>query len=127
MRNGPITIPDVAGLVTVDTNLWSGKQTVIVGDHPAASSGKRKFALPMTDGGTVEGTVSRSTFISPFPTVEVLGVKHRTGADIPVALRILMVAPILLVAGGLLGALIAVAGIFVNFSLVRSSRTPAVK
>jgi hypothetical protein len=74
MRNGPITIPEVAGPVTVDSHFWSGRQRVMVGDQRAAvtwRSGKRTFALPTADGGAAEARVSRSIMINPFPTVEV--------------------------------------------------------
>jgi hypothetical protein len=132
MRNGPITIPDVAGPVTVDSHFWSGKQSVMVGDQRAAvtwRSGKRTFALPTADGGTAVARVSRSIIINPFPTVEVGGVKHPTGPEIPIAVRILMVAPILLAVpfGGLVGVLVAFGAIGINYNLVRSTRRPAIK
>ena len=128
MRSGPITIPGVVGSVTVDSSFWSGRQSVFVGDQPAASTGKRRFALPTADGGTAEGSVTRSSLVNPFPTVQVGGVKHPTGPEVPVALRILLVVPILLVAfGGLVGAVLAVASIALNYTLVRSTRPTATK
>ena len=132
MRNGPITIPEVAGPVTVDSHFWSGRQRVMVGDQRAAvtwRSGKRTFALPTADGGAAEARVSRSIMINPFPTVEVGGVKYPTGPEIPVAVRILMVAPILLAApfGGLVGVLVAFGATGINYNLVRSARRPATR
>lgn len=128
MRNGPITIPGVAGPVTVDSHLWSGKQSVMVGGQPAASTGKQTFALPTSDGGATEGRVSRGSIMNPFPTVEIGGVKHPTGPEISVALRLLMVAPIVLTAiGGLLGGLVGGSGLLLNYNLMRSARRPAIK
>jgi hypothetical protein len=128
MTNQPIAIPGVVSPVSVNSNVWTGKQTVMVGDRPAASTGKRVYAFPTTDGGTVEGTVSRTSLINPFPTLEVGGVKHATGPELPVALRVLMVVPILLVAlGGLVGAVIAIGAVLINFNVARSTRTTAIK
>jgi hypothetical protein len=81
------------------------------------------------DGGTAVARVSRSIIINPFPTVEVGGVKHPTGPEIPIAVRILMVAPILLAVpfGGLVGVLVAFGAIGINYNLVRSTRRPAIK
>ena len=128
MSNQPIIVPGIVSPVRVIWNVWTGKQTVLVGDQLAASTGKRTYALPTADGGTVEGTVSRSTLFNPFPTLEVGGVKHSTGPEVPVALRILMVAPILLLAlGGLVGALAAAGAIVVNFTIARSTHPTAIK
>jgi hypothetical protein len=128
MNNPPIHIPGVGSPVSVNWNVWTGKQRVMVGGRPATTTGRRTYALPTVDGGTVEGKVSRSTLISPFPTVEVAGVKHATGPDVPVALRVLMAAPTLLVAlGGLVGALVAVGALLTNLKIVRGTRTTATK
>jgi hypothetical protein len=51
MRNGPITIPDVAGPVTVDSHFWSGKQSVMVDDQRA----RRHLAVWETDVRTPDG------------------------------------------------------------------------
>jgi hypothetical protein len=100
----------------------------MVGDQLAPSTGKRTYALPTADGGTVEGKVSRTTLFNPFPALEVGGVKHPTGPEVPVALRVLMVAPILLLAlGGLVGAVVAIGAIVVNFTIARSAHVTAVK
>ena len=124
----PITVPGIVSPVSVIWNVWTGKQTVKVGDQLAASTGKRTYALPTVGGGTVEGKVSRSTLFSPFPTLEVAGVKHSTGPEVPVALRVLMVAPILLlVIGGLVGAVVAAGAIVVNFTIARSTGPMAIK
>ena len=99
-----------------------------MGDQLATSTGKRTYALPTVGGGTVEGKVSRSTLFSPFPTLEVAGVKHWAQPGVQVALRVLMVAPVLLlVIGGLVGAVVATGAIVVNFTIARSTRPMAVK
>jgi len=61
MSNQPIIIPGVVAPVSVSSNFWTGKQTVKVGDRSAATTGKRTYALPMADGGMVEGKISRTT------------------------------------------------------------------
>ena len=128
MSNQPVIVPGIVSPVTVVRNIWTGKQTVSVGDHLAVSTGKRTYALPTSDGGTVEGTVSRSTLFNPFPTLEVEGVKHPTGPEIPVALRVLMVAPILLLAiGGLVGGVVAAGAIVVNLTIARGTHTIGIK
>ena len=128
MSNQPIIVPGVVSPVSVIWNIWTGKQTVMVGDQLAATTGKRTYALPTGDGGTVEGKISRGTLINPFPTLEVGGVKHSTGPGVPVALRVLMVAPILLLAiGGLVGGVVAAGAVVVNFTIARSTRPTAIK
>jgi len=69
----------------------------------------------------------RGGFLDAFPTLEINGVKHRTGPPTPLALRILAVVPIALVAvGGPFGALIGVVGVAVNMAVARqNSSTPA--
>ena len=95
------------------------------------STGRRAtFALPTADGGTAEARVSRIIIYNPFPTVEVGGVKHPTGPEIPIALQILMVAPILLAipfVGGLVGVPVAFGALGLNYKVVRSTRRPAIK
>jgi hypothetical protein len=128
MSNQPIIVPGIASPVSVNWNVWTGRQTVMVGDRPAATTGKRTYALPTAEGGTVEGKVGRSSIINPFPALEVGGVKHSTGPEIPVPLRVLMVTPVLLVAlGGLVGAVVAVGAIVLNFIIARSTRPTAIK
>jgi hypothetical protein len=128
MSNEPIIVPGVDAPVSVVSNFWTGRQRVTVGDRLAATTGKRTYALPTANGETVEGKVSRTTLINPFPTLEVGGVRHPTGPEVPVALRVLMVAPILLIAlGGLVGGVVAIGAVFVNFTIARSASPTATK
>lgn len=127
MHSGPITIDGIAGPVAVTSNSFTGKHSVTVGGQPATRTGRRTFALPTSAGGTVEGKV-RSTMTNPFPTVEVAGVKHRTGPEVPVGLQILVIAPFaLIVVGALVGGLIGAGGVVANWYVVRGTQTTLVK
>ena len=104
MQTEPLTVAGLAGPVVVTTNSFTGRNTVTVGGQPAALIARRRYALPAANGRTVEGTVS-ARFFDPYPTLELNGVRHRTGPEVPVALRILALVPIALAGlGGLVGA-----------------------
>jgi len=127
MRSGPITIPDVAGPVLVDTNFWTGKQSVTVADVPVPSSGRRRFLLPTVDGSAAEAKVT-STLFAPYPTIDINGVKHLTGPALPTLLKILLILPIGLAGiGAVPGALIGAVGIVANSTIARGSASTTVK
>ena len=127
MRTEPLSITGLDGPVVVESSLLGNKPTLTVGGHPAARTGRGRYALPAAGGGTVEATV-RGGFLDAFPTLEINGVKHRTGPPTPLALRILAVVPIALVAvGGLFGALIGVVGVAVNMAVARQNSSTVVK
>ena len=113
MRSGPVPIPNVAGLVMVDSNFWSGKQVVTVDGVPMPSGGRKRFTLPAADGSTVEARVS-SSLVNPFPKVEIAGVKHPTGPELPAVLKVMIVLPLMLIVGGLVGGLIGAMGMLAN-------------
>ncbi len=81
--------------------------------------------MPAAGGGAVEATV-RSAFADPYPTVEVNGVRHRTGPSVPAVLRVMTLLPILLMVavGGALGGLIGALGFVVNVGAVTRIQTP---
>jgi hypothetical protein len=127
MRTDPVIINGLAGPVVVTTNSMTGKQSMTVGGQPATGTSRGHYNLPTDDGRTVAARV-RSSLLDPYPTIEIAGVKHRTGPGIPVVLRILALLPfVLLVAGGLIGGVIAAAGLVLNFGIARGSQSTIVK
>jgi len=126
MRSGPVPIPGVAGQVMVDSNFWTGRQVVTVDGVPMSSGGRKRFTLPAADGSTVEARV-RSSLVNPFPTVEIAGVKHPTGPELPAVLKVLIVLPLMLVVGGLVGGLIGAMGMLANARIAAWNRSAFVK
>ncbi|MEU8421394.1 hypothetical protein AB0C15_11020 [Micromonospora sp. NPDC048835] len=126
MNTEPLNIVGVAGPVVVATKAIWGHPAVTVGGVPAQRTG-RNYALPTVDGGVVQATV-RNVLADPYPTVEVNGVRHRTGPAMPVFLRILVMLPILLfTVGGILGALVGALGVAANLAVARTRMATAVK
>jgi hypothetical protein len=115
-----LTIPGLASPVFVESSPFSGRYTITAGGYPAARLGRLRYAVPAAGGGTVETSISGG-FFDAYPTLTVNGIKHRTGPPVPVILRILAVAPIALVIGGLIGGLIGALGCAVNMAVVRMS------
>jgi hypothetical protein len=66
-------------------------------------------------------------FADPYPSVEVNGVRHRTGPNVPIVLRALALLPFLLVAGGVLGGLIGALGFIANLAVARTRIRSVVK
>jgi membrane associated rhomboid family serine protease len=122
----PISIDGVAGPVVVTTNAFWGHPAISVGGVPAPRTGKR-YALPAVAGGAVEATL-RTAFTDPYPTIEVGGVRHRTGPSVPVVLQVLTVLPIALAAvGGAVGGLIGALALIGNWAIVRVQIPSVVK
>ncbi len=127
MKTEPISIDGVAGPIVVTTNALWGQPAVTVGGRQAPRVGRRQYTLPAPRGGTVDAFV-RMGFADPYPSVEVNGVRFRTGPKISVGLRILTLLPILLVAiGGLLGGLVGALGFLANLAVARTRIPSAVK
>lgn len=123
----PISIDGVAGPIVVTTNALLGNPKVTVGGVSAPRSGRRQYTLPATDGSAVDATV-RIAFADPYPTVEISGVRHRTGPSIPVMLRVLAPLPLLLVTiGGALGGLVGALGLWANLHVARIQAGSAAK
>jgi len=123
----PITIDGVAGPVVVSTNMFWGHPVVTVAGQPATRAAKRQYDLPASAGGTVPATL-RTGVADPYPTVEVNGVRHRTGPKVPMVLQILALLPIALVAiGGLLGGLLGALAFAVNVLVARTRLHAALK
>jgi hypothetical protein len=119
VKTEPITIDGVAGPVVVTTPTLWGRPALTVGGQPAARVGPRQYTLPATAGGMVDAAL-RAGFADPYPSVEVNGVRHRTGPKVPVVLRILTLLPILLVTGGALGGGIGALGVVTNLTVART-------
>lgn len=127
MRTEPVNIEGLAGPVVVTVNSFSGRHSIAVGGRPVKGTRRGRYTLPTADGGTVEGKL-RSTLLDPYPTIEIAGVKHRTGPSTSLALRVLGLLPLLLVGvGGLIGGAIGGVGVIVNLGIVRGSQSTAVK
>ena len=127
MRTEPFTIPGLAGPVVVDVNNFTGRTAVTVDGQPVPQIGRRVYALPAAGGGTVNAEVRPGVF-DLYPSLRINGVKHRTGPQVPIALRILAFVPILLVGvGGLLGGLIGALGVIGNLTIARLSLPAVVK
>lgn len=126
MLTQPVAIPGLAGPVVVNMNSFTGKHAVTVGGHSVTSTGRRTYALPAADGRTVEGKV-HSSFLDPYPSIEIGGVRHRTGPAVPVGLRVLALLPIVLLIGGLLGGLIGAVAIVSNLAILRTAQSTVVK
>ena len=127
MNTEPISIDGVAGPIVVTTHAFWGRPAVTVGGLPALRTGKRQYTLPVTAGGAVEATL-RSGFADPYPTLEINGVKHRSGPPVPLALRVLALVPIALIGfGGLLGGLIGGLGVMANLAVASQPRSAVVK
>jgi len=124
MNTEPITIDGVAGPIVVTTNAFWGHPVVTVGGVPAPRTGRGQYALPAATGGAVDATV-RAALTDPYPTLEVNGVRHRTGPRVPVVLRVLALLPFLLAVGGALGGLVGALGVVANLAVART-RSPAI-
>lgn len=127
MRSGPITIDGITGPILVDTKFWNGRQLVTVDGVPVPTSGRRRFPLPTADGATVDARVT-SSLVSPHPTIEIAGVKHEMGPALPIALKVLILLPaVLLLGGGAIGGLIAAMAILANARIAASTKGTAVQ
>jgi hypothetical protein len=128
VRTQPVMINGLAGPVVLEAGWLSGRYRITVGAHPAARTGRNRYALPTAGGGTAEATL-RGGFFDPYPSLVIGGVAHRTGPQTPLSLRVLSLLPLALIGvGGLLGGLIAGLALVANFAVLRSpARSFAVK
>jgi len=116
MRTGPIKIDGIAAPLLIDTSLWTGKPVVTIDGVQIQSTGRRWFTLPASGGGTVEARITTSV-ISPYPTVEIAGVRHATGPELPTVLKVLILLPVVLVVGGPLSGLIGALAVILNMRI----------
>jgi hypothetical protein len=107
--------------------MWWGRSYLTLDGSKAPSAGKRAFTLQGTDGRPVVATLGRTTVFASVPPVEVNGETY-VAVEPPVVVRVIGMLPVLLVAfGGLLGALVAVIAIIVNFRVAGSSLSTGAK
>jgi len=126
VRFHPVAIDGIAGPVGMDVHWFTGRHSVTVGGQPAAKTSRRSYQLPTTDGRTVEATV-RSSFFDVYPALAIGGVKHRLGPPTPVVLRVLMLLPVVLVAGGAIGIFLGLVAILANAAVLRQQVSTSVK
>ena len=126
MITEPLHIPGLAGPVVATMNSFTGKHSITVGGRPASGTRRGMYTLPTADGRMVEARL-RGSLLDPYPSIEIAGVKHRTGPVVPLALRVVGLLPAVLLVGGLIGGLIGGGGIVVNLAILRSSLHGAVK
>jgi hypothetical protein len=126
MRTEPMTIDGLAGPVVITVNSFTGKHSVTVGGHPASGTRRGIYTLPTVDGRTATAKL-RSSLLEPHPSLEIAGVRHRSGPALPLALRVLALLPAVLVIGGVIGGLIGALGILGNLAIARGQQSTVVK
>ncbi|SCL33723.1 hypothetical protein GA0070624_4806 [Micromonospora rhizosphaerae] len=128
MRTEPIQIDGLAGPVVVTAPNFR-PASITVGDQTATRTRANNYLLPAADGTMKEAKLHGGLF-DAYPTIEIAGVKHRTGPAVPALLQILAVLPfvvfIFVLRGGLIGGLIGGIAMGVNLGIARGARsTPA--
>jgi hypothetical protein len=109
-------------------NSITGRHSVAVGRYQAVGTRRGHYMLPTVDGGTVAARL-RNSLLDPYPTIEISGVKHRTGPSFPVVLRLLALLPLPLLAyaGGLIGGGIGGGALAANLAIGRTKHSTATK
>lgn len=127
MRTEPLEIGGLAGPVVVTMNTFTGKHAVTVGGREAPGTRRGNYTLPTVDGRTIPARLHTS-LLDPYPTIEISGVKHRTGPSLPAVLRLLALLPLaVLFVGGALGGAIGGAAVGVNIAVSRQKQSTAMK
>jgi hypothetical protein len=127
VRTEPLAINGLIGPIVLESGFFANNYSITVGGRPATRTGRGRYSLPAVGGGTVEATV-RGGFLDAYPTLEINGVKHRTGPKVPVPLRALAWVPIVLLGlGGLVGGLIGALGVMVNMVIARRPASAVLK
>jgi hypothetical protein len=126
MRTEPMVVEGLAGPVVLDVNAFTGKHSVTVGVHQVKGTRRGNYTLPTLDGRTVAAKL-HSSLLDPHPSLEIAGVRYRTGPSLPVALRVLVVLPLVLLVGGLIGGLVGALGVGANLGIARGQQSTAVK
>jgi hypothetical protein len=126
MRTEPMVVEGLAGPVVLDVNAFTGKHSVTVGVHQVKGSRRGNYTLPTLDGQTVAAKL-HSSLLDPHPSIEINGVRYRTGPSLPLALRVLVILPLVLLIGGLIGGLIGALGVGANLGIARAQQSTVVK
>jgi hypothetical protein len=127
MSEREVSIPGIAGRVTVSPpGLFRGAQVRVDG-APAKRGGWGKLLLPRADGSTAEVRLV-DHFTRTVPSIQIGGEKHELGEAIPTLQVVLALTPfVLVVIGGALGGLCGAVAFFANQSVIRSAKAPALK
>ncbi|NEA36217.1 hypothetical protein [Streptomyces sp. SID13031] len=126
MRTEPMVVEGLAGPVVLAVNAFTGKHSVTVGGYQVSGTRRGNYTLPTADGRTVAAKL-HSSLLDPHPSIEIAGVRYRTGPSLPVAVRVLVVLPLVLLVGGLIGGLIGAIGVGANLGIARGQQSTAVK
>jgi hypothetical protein len=121
MANYDISIPGIAGHVSLaPPGVFVGAKLLVDG-QPAPAAGRGKFWLTGLDGSRVEAKLA-GTFGAYLPAIVVGGVRHQAGPKLPAVLVVLAFLPFLLVfGGGLLGGVCGAIGWSLNNHIARGS------
>ncbi|MFG3577834.1 hypothetical protein [Micromonospora chersina] len=129
MRTEPIQIDGLAGPVVVTAPTF-GAASITVGEQSATRTRGNRYALPAADGTLVDAKLT-SGLLDPYPSLEIAGVKHRTGPRVPALLQVITALPfvvfILALHGGVIGGIVAGAAMVTNVKIARGSQSTAVK
>lgn len=125
MQTEPLEIDGIAGPIVVKINTFTGKHSIVAGREELVNK-RGWYVLPRTDGSVVEARL-RSSFLDTYPTLEIEGVKYRTGPAVPLGLKMVALLPILLLSAGCLGGLLAGIAITANLAITRGQLHTAVK
>ena len=121
MRTAPFTIPEIGYPLQVDVNVWTGRRRLFAGAHEVPTNFGR-FEVEGASGQRVTGSIRPLRIWQTHPRIAVDGTVHRTGPEAPASLKALAFLPLLLLfLGGLPGASLGVAGVLVNFVVIRST------
>jgi len=127
VQTQPLHIEGLAGPLVLTVNSITGGHSIIVGDQPAEKTGRSAYLLPTGDGEAVEAKLHRTRLGERYPVLEIDGVEHPTGPPVPSWLRIMALLPLLSAAFGPVQAVIAVAGVLLNFQLLSMGWSSTVK
>ncbi|WP_200209554.1 hypothetical protein [Micromonospora coerulea] len=129
MRTEPIHIDGLAGPIVVTAPTFRAP-SITVGERSATRTRGNKYLLPAADGQLVDAKLSNG-LLDPYPSIEIAGVKHRTGPRMPVLLQIMSALPLVvfipLLHGGLIGGLVAGIALLTNLKIARGSHSTPVK
>lgn len=126
MQSFPTVVPGVDGTVVATVNQISGRTALTVDGIPFARGPRRTWHLPATGGGLVPAKI-RARFHQPYPALLVRGQAHRLGPTAPTAVSVLIMLPIVGVAFGVLGILLAMVGVQANAAIWRGEGSTGFK
>lgn len=128
MTTTSLTIPGVAGTITVEQSPWSGYRILVDGVRIKPRGFPRnRLTLPGVDG-PVEARVKGGA-LRVHPIIVIDGVEHPTGPPTPRVLQVLVAAPVvgIILIQGVIGFLLAFGGVYLNQAIVRSDRPHGTK